>query len=67
MAVVVEDMNLVKLIDRFRSEDKCRAYLEALRWPEGVVCPRCEGRACPASLTAISGNATRSHAATSSR
>jgi transposase-like protein len=24
------------------TEERCRAYLEALRWPEGVVCPRCE-------------------------
>ena len=25
-----------------RTEERCRAYLEALRWPEGVLCPRCE-------------------------
>jgi transposase-like protein len=37
------EMNLPKLIEDFASEDKCRAYLEALRWPEGVECPRCEG------------------------
>jgi transposase-like protein len=36
-----QDMNLVKLIERFGSEDKCHAYLEALRWPEGIHCPRC--------------------------
>lgn len=35
------DMNLVKLIEDYGSEDKCREYLEALRWPEGVHCPRC--------------------------
>jgi transposase-like protein len=23
------------------TERRCRAYLEALRWPDGVVCPRC--------------------------
>ena len=34
-------MNLVKLIERFRTEDKCRDFLEDLRWPEGVHCPRC--------------------------
>ena len=37
------DMSLVKLIEDFRSEEKCRAYLEELRWPNGVECPRCEG------------------------
>jgi transposase-like protein len=35
-------MNLPKLIEDFSSEDKCRAYLEELRWPNGVECPRCE-------------------------
>jgi transposase-like protein len=34
-------MNLPDLIEQFRSEDKCRAYLEDLRWPDGVRCPRC--------------------------
>ncbi len=29
---------------RFSSEDACRAYLMQLRWPGGVVCPRCSGR-----------------------
>ena len=38
----MEDMNLVELIDRFGDEDGCRAYLEELRWPEGVRCPRCD-------------------------
>lgn len=37
-------MNLPELIDRFHSEDKCRAYLEGLRWPDGVECPRCGSR-----------------------
>ena len=35
-------MNLPKLIEKYGSEDKCRAYLEELRWPDGVRCPRCE-------------------------
>jgi hypothetical protein len=30
-----------KLIEQFRSEDKCREYLEDLRWPHGVRCPHC--------------------------
>ena len=37
-------MNLVKLIEQFGSEDKCRAYLEGLRWPDGVQCPSCESK-----------------------
>jgi transposase-like protein len=34
-------MNLVKLVEQFGSEDRCRSYLEILRWPEGVRCPDC--------------------------
>jgi transposase-like protein len=36
-------MNLVKLIEEFADEDRCRTYLEALRWPEGIRCLRCSG------------------------
>src|SRR4051794_4774925 len=35
------DMNVVKLIEQFGSEDNCRAALENLRWPDGIACPRC--------------------------
>jgi transposase-like protein len=34
-------MNLPALIEQFGSEDRCRAYLEDLRWPDGLECPRC--------------------------
>lgn len=27
----------------FTSEEACRAYLMRIRWPDGVVCPRCHG------------------------
>jgi transposase-like protein len=39
-----QEMNLVELMDRFRSENACRAYLEELRWPDGVECQRCGSR-----------------------
>jgi transposase-like protein len=38
---VKQDVNLINLIERYHSEDKCRDYLEELRWPDGVTCPRC--------------------------
>ncbi len=38
---ITETINLVSLVERFRSEDSCRMYLESLRWPDGVICPRC--------------------------
>jgi transposase-like protein len=36
------NMNLVGMMDKFGNEEKCRAYLEKLRWPNGVTCPRCK-------------------------
>jgi transposase-like protein len=39
------DMNLGELIAKFSSDDKCRAYLEALRWTDGAACPRCASAA----------------------
>jgi transposase-like protein len=36
-----QEINLVNLIERYHSEDSCRARLEELRWPDGVECPRC--------------------------
>jgi len=35
-------MNIMKLAELFHSDDRCRAYLEALRWPEGITCLRCQ-------------------------
>lgn len=39
--IIFMETNLVQLIEQFNSEDTCRAYLEELRWPKGVACPRC--------------------------
>src|SRR5919107_6455837 len=44
MVKVRSEMNLIKLVERFRSEDECRAFLEELRWPDGIECPRCSGK-----------------------
>jgi transposase-like protein len=35
------DTNLVQLFEDFKSEERCREYLELLRWPSGVCCVRC--------------------------
>ena len=35
--------NLAELENRFATEDACRHYLAALRWPDGFRCPRCGG------------------------
>jgi transposase-like protein len=38
---IKQDVNLINLIERYGNEGKCRAYLEELRWPNGIACPRC--------------------------
>ncbi len=36
-------IDLPGLIARFGSEERCHAYLQEIRWPDGVRCPRCNG------------------------
>ena len=39
------NITLPKLIEKFGGdESKCHAYLEVLRWPDGVECPRCQSK-----------------------
>ena len=38
---VKQDINLITLIEKYQNEDDSRAYLEGLRWPDGVACPHC--------------------------
>jgi transposase-like protein len=42
VSAVEQEFDLVGLIEEFGSEDRCHDYLEGLRWPDGVKCPRCE-------------------------
>jgi transposase-like protein len=37
-----QEMNLMKLMQDFDTSEECRIYLEELRWPDGVKCPRCQ-------------------------
>lgn len=39
--VSTENIDLAGLIAQFNSEDRCREFLEELRWPDGVRCERC--------------------------
>lgn len=36
------EMDLMKLIAQYDTDEKCRMTLEKLRWPEGVRCIRCQ-------------------------
>ncbi len=35
-------MDFITLFERFGNDEKCRIYLEKLRWPNGVRCVRCD-------------------------
>lgn len=35
---------LLEFEERFSTDENCRAYLFAMRWPNGFVCPRCGGK-----------------------
>lgn len=37
-------MTIMDFQERFATEEACRSYLFASRWPEGFRCPDCEGR-----------------------
>ncbi|MBK5963801.1 hypothetical protein CCR95_06810 [Thiocystis minor] len=37
-------LSLTTFLEQYGTEAPCEAALERWRWPEGFVCPRCEGR-----------------------
>lgn len=37
-----EDLTLDDIQSRFATDEAARAYLEEIRWPNGVVCPHCK-------------------------
>lgn len=37
-----EDLTLDEIQSRFATDEAARAYLEEIRWPNGVVCPHCK-------------------------
>lgn len=37
-----EDLTLDEIQNRFATDEAARAYLEEIRWPNGVVCPHCK-------------------------
>ena len=39
--MTTQHLNVMSLKDKFGDEHTCREYLEKLRWPSEVACPRC--------------------------
>ncbi len=40
-----------EFLARFPTEEACLTYLEALRWPQGFVCPRCAVASSPSRVS----------------
>jgi len=38
-----EAIDLCELVERYGDDQHCRNYLEHLRWPQGIRCPKCSG------------------------
>lgn len=38
---MAEGLDIVKLFQEYGTDEACRDYLEHLRWPDGVECPKC--------------------------
>ena len=34
---------MLEFFDSYGAEEDCEAWVRAWRWPEGFVCPRCQG------------------------
>lgn len=47
---------LINFLQKFGTDEACREYLEAKRWPNGPVCPRCEST----KVYKLEGKTTRS-------
>lgn len=37
----MKPLTLVDVLQRYGTDESCRAYLEALRWPDKIACPKC--------------------------
>jgi transposase-like protein len=37
-----EESGLLAFVQKYATDEECRQYLEAKRWPKGPVCPRCD-------------------------
>ena len=38
----LKDLTLIQIIDRFADDESARQHLEAMLWPNGIVCPHCQ-------------------------
>lgn len=53
-----DDLTLMKIMQRFSTEESAREYFETMRWPNGPVCPHC-GNNDRARVYAVTPNAEK--------
>ena len=46
-----ETMQMSEFFEKFSTEEACREYLYAKRWPDGFVCPKCGVMDKPFNIT----------------
>jgi len=46
-----QEMNMMKLMEQYGSDDACRGVLTKLRWQNGIACPRCGSKSIRNSYT----------------
>ncbi len=39
---MTSELNLLSVIEKYSTDDRCREVLTHLRWPKGVTCPKCQ-------------------------
>ncbi len=37
----MKPITLCEVLQQFGTDETCRSYLESLRWPDKVICPKC--------------------------
>ena len=48
-----DELNLVELAQQYSDEDKARALLESMLWPNGTVCPHCKNDGKAKAISAV--------------
>jgi transposase-like protein len=59
-------MNLIDVVQQFKTDDDCLAYMESMRWPDGIRCPVC-GCDRISKITRKAGTVTRGKTAGEAR
>jgi hypothetical protein len=57
MKAIKDPQTLQDAIIYFSDPVRCREFMVALRWPNGVICPRCGSKKCTSRKSTTAGSA----------